>query len=226
MQIIYLILRAQRYANCQLMRTTLLIFILPLLGFAQLTVSDDFSDGDFLQNPSWTGDTSVFIVNSGFELQLDDSVAGEAFLGTNSEISLNARWRFNVRMAFNPSSSNYCKVYLISDAPNLSSSLRGYYVRLGGSSADRISLYRQDGNTNTLLAESTDDWLDVNQVDIGVNVSRDSTGLWVLSADTAGGQNYAPLDSAVDSTYRSSLFFGVYCKYTTTYKCLWLPTAK
>ena len=36
--------------------------------FSQLT--ENFSDGDFNNNPKWTGDTLEFIVNSDFKLQL------------------------------------------------------------------------------------------------------------------------------------------------------------
>ena len=198
------------------MRTTLLLFIMPAYCFCQSILVDDFSDGDFSKNPTWTGDTAKFIVNSSLELQLDDNAAGEAFLSTASGIIENATWEFYVRMEFNPSSSNFCKVYLVSDLPVLDGNVKGYYVRLSGSSADRISLYRQDGNTSTLVAESGDDWVDLNTVEVSVRVTRDSTGFWVLNADTSGGKNFVAIDSATDATYNSCQYFGVNCEYTTT----------
>lgn len=198
------------------MRATLLIFLLPLFCFAQNVITDDFSDGDFSQNPAWIGDTAKFTVNPAFELQLDDNAAGEAYLSTVSEIIENATWEFYLRMEFNPSTSNFAKVYLVSDRADLSGNLNGYFVRLGGSSSDRISLYRQDGNTSSLILESTDDWLDLNLVEVRVKVTRDSTGFWVLSADTASSSTYTPIDSALDAVHSSSAHFGISCEYTST----------
>ncbi|MBQ3833578.1 MAG: hypothetical protein II815_10440, partial [Bacteroidales bacterium] len=62
------------------------LVILLLLGFgasAQVNggFTDDFSDGDFTENPQWTGETTKFQVNGG-ELQLNDSEASTAMLST------------------------------------------------------------------------------------------------------------------------------------------------
>lgn len=198
------------------MRTTLAILLLPFFCFSQITISDDFSDGDFSQNVVWAGDTGKFIVNPLFQLQLNDNAAGSSYLSTASEIIDNASWEFYAQMDFNPSSSNYLKVYLVAAQHDLSGSFNGYYVRLGGSSDDRISLYRQNGSTSTLVAESGDDWLDVSSVKVSIKVTRDSLGFWVLSADTSGATSYVALDSALDATYNRSQYFGVECNYTST----------
>lgn len=198
------------------MRATLLILLMPVFCFSQAVLLDSFTDGNFSQNPMWVGDTAKFLVNPSFELQLSDNAAGESYLSTSSGIIENASWEFYARMEFNPSSSNFCKVYLVSDRPDLGGNVKGYYVRLSGSSADRISLYRQDGSTSTLVAESGDDWVDLSLVEVSVKVTRDSTGFWVLSTDTSGGTSYVAIDSAADATYYSSQYFGFHCEYTST----------
>ena len=50
----------------------LLLFLLPISLFAQVT--DDFSDGDFTQNPTWSGTTEQYMVNNSKQLQLKMAV--------------------------------------------------------------------------------------------------------------------------------------------------------
>jgi hypothetical protein len=41
--------------------------------------SDDFSDNDFTNNPTWTGATADYIVNTSQQLQLNASGAGTSY---------------------------------------------------------------------------------------------------------------------------------------------------
>ena len=56
------------------------LIILSISVNAQLT--DDFSDGDFTSNPSWTGDAAHFKVNTTYELQLNSSGDNTSILAT------------------------------------------------------------------------------------------------------------------------------------------------
>lgn len=198
-----------------MMLRTIALLLIATNCFSQVVITDDFSDGNYSANPAWAGDT-VFEIDANLELHLNDVAAGNAYLSTSSGIINEASWEFYTRMEFNPSASNYAKVYLASDQPNLSGTVNGYYVRIGGSSNDRVSLYRQTGNTSSLIVETTDDWVDLNIVEIGIKVTRDSSGFWVLNVDTAGGTNYTPIDSALENTHTTSSYFGVECTYTST----------
>mgnify|MGYP001193299472 FL=1 len=113
-------------------------------------IVDDFSDGDFTNNPTWSGDISNFIINSSSELQLDaPSVTDTSYLSLetgiidfNSPIS----WQFYIKLGFSPSNNNTVRYYLTSDNTNLKGYLNGYYIRIGeNGSTDKLKLYRQDG---------------------------------------------------------------------------------
>ncbi|MEM8895165.1 MAG: hypothetical protein AAGC88_11345, partial [Bacteroidota bacterium] len=122
---------------------------------AQLT--DDFSDGDFTNNPTWSGETTDFSVTSG-RLQLTSSGENESHLTVANALFGSVVWEFSVELDFNPSSGNRAFVYLASDQSDLESDLNGYYVLLGNSS-DEIALYRQTAGSVSKLI-STDDEVD------------------------------------------------------------------
>ena len=193
---------------------TVLLLVVNQLVWGQF--SDDFADGDFTSNPAWTGQTGNFIVNPGLELQLNaPAVTDTSYLATASSLINNTVWDFYVRMEFNPSSSNYTRVYLIADNPNLKGALNGYYVMLGNT-ADEISLYRQDGLAVTEILDGIDGVLNVNTALARVRVTRDAVGNWELFRDTSGAYNFVSEGSILDATYTSGNTFGYFCKYTST----------
>jgi len=98
------------------MRKCLLLFILTTcsqVGFAQFT--DDFSDGDFTDNPVWTGDLNRFDTNVTLLHHLSDTINGESYLSIECKVAFNAVWEFDVTLLFDPSTSNYAKVHVFSE---------------------------------------------------------------------------------------------------------------
>lgn len=198
----------------------LLLSVLVLICASNIVLAqfqDDFSDGDITNNPTWFGEDSIFIVNGSNELQLDAyPITTDAFLATESEAIENAVWEFQVKLDFNPSGSNYSKVYLASNTPNLKGSLNGYYVYIGGSS-DEISLFRQDGSQTEKIIAGVESSVDMGFVDTYVRVTRDEVGNWELERDTTGANTtYISEGTVFDDTYVQTFFFGVYCDYTQT----------
>jgi len=193
--------------NLLVMKRILVFFItLPLFASAQFT--DDFTDGNFTSNPIWLGDTGEFEVDGLNQLHLNDTIAGESYLYTNSGSINNATWEFFLQMDFNPSSSNYARAYLISDQTDLSGALNGYFVKLGNT-ADEVSLYKQSGTTQTEIIDGADGSLSTSVVTVSVKVTRDSLGNWELFSDTTGGVSYVSEGTVLDATHISSAFFGV-----------------
>ncbi|MEQ9440480.1 MAG: lamin tail domain-containing protein [Cyclobacteriaceae bacterium] len=180
-------------------------------------VSDDFSDENFTANPAWVGDDAKFEVLAG-RLHLNDALAtGEAYLSTGSQAIADAEWRFSLEITENPSTSNYTSVYLVSDQTDLSGDLNGYFVKVGGAN-DEVSLFRQDGTTQTLIIDGTDKRVDTKPVQLEVKVTRDALGNWELGTKLSGDAGFSVEGSVLDDTHQTSAYFGVYCKYTSTRK--------
>lgn len=193
--------------------TALLFFLIWATTFAQF--SDDFSDLDFTNNPTWSGqDTNFVIDTNSVQLRLlAPAVTASSYLSTSSVSIYNATWQFKVFLNFNPSGSNYAQVYLVADAPDLSNN--GYFVRIGNTT-DEVSLYRQSGGTETEIIDGTDDLVDVAAPELFIKVTRDSVGNWELFADTSLSGNYVSQGVISDNTFSTSNYFGVLCEYTST----------
>ncbi len=158
----------------------------------------------------WQGDTDKYTIN-GDSLHLNDSDAGSAYLSKTSDIIEDAIWEFRLQMDFNPSSSNYASIFLVSENANLSGN--GYYVKLGNTS-DEVSLYRQDGENSTEIIDGLDNRVDLSKVDIKIKVSRQN-GEWFLYSD-ADNSGYVLEGNVKDETYLTSSYFGVKSNYTST----------
>ncbi len=185
---------------------------------AQLT--DDFADGDFTANPTWSGTTSSFIVNGSKQLQLSNSVAGTSYLTTsfvNADLSqFNVEWQLYVKQTFSPSGSNYGRVYLVSDQSDLTQPLNGYYLQFGeAGSNDAIELFRQSGTTRVSICRATNGAIAASFA-VRVKVLRSSSGNWQLFADYNGGSTFLLQASSNENTNSASLFAGIECVYTLT----------
>ena len=172
------------------MKMIVLLFIfLPLWSLAQW--ADDFSDGDFISNPTWMGVDSCFTVNSNQQLQSSGTVAGEAYLslgvsaqGHDGFWSGDMEWRFWIRENFSPSANNYAEVWLMADSANLRQSARGYFLRFGkAGSQDAIELYRKDPDGEMLICKGPDAAI-ASSFKMAVKVNRDVAGHWTLLTDS------------------------------------------
>ena len=190
------------------------LLILPVIpAAAQLT--DAFSDGDFTGNPAWTGTTDRWAVaplDGNPALRSDGAAASDTiYLATPSAVSRGV-WSFTfAHRDVNLSNFNGTRIFLTADTDTLDGAVFGYYLQLGTSNSDEVRLYRQDGepsNRRTLLAQSAAPLLDGDVNTLAVSVTRSETHEWAVSV------NDVVVLSAVDSTYTSSRFFGLWLKHT------------
>ncbi|MBI3511776.1 MAG: lamin tail domain-containing protein [Bacteroidetes bacterium] len=195
----------------------LLVVFFLFAGFIPAQISDNFSDGDFTANPTWSGDAADYQVNASFQLQLNSAstVADTSYLSFPSPFIGNAEWDFWVKESFAPSDNNNVRVYLVSDIANLKGNVNGYYVRMGeNGSLDSIDLWEQSGTTQTKIIDGINNHCAATTNTLRIKVTRDATGTWTLYSDTTGGTNYQVEGMVFDNTHTTSSFFGVFSKYT------------
>ncbi len=193
---------------------TALLILVTIVTNAQF--SDDFTDGDFVASPPWTGMDVNFEVNASNQLHLiAPAVSDTSYLAVFSTIADDVTWDFWLEMDFNPSSGNNSRLYLMSDQSNLKGSLNGYFVMVGNTS-DEISLYRQDGLAITEILDGVDGTVNLDNVQARIRVTRSATGSWEVLRDTTGGYTFASEGTVMDITHTSTSYSGVFCKYTSS----------
>lgn len=192
----------------------LLITSFSFTGFSQM--SDDFSDGDFTSNPTWSGTTADYVVNATQQLQLNATVAGTSYIYTPHNLTDfdGKEWHFWLNQSFAGSASNYGRIYLITAATDLSTNPDGVYLQLGEAlSTDAVRLMQRVGGVTTQICASTDGTI-AGSFAIGVKVIRDITGNWSLNIDFAGGVNYAAIASGAETAIPVGNNFGYLNVYT------------
>lgn len=177
--------------------------------------ADNFSDGDFSSNPLWEGNTIDFTIDTQVLRLNAPAQAGVSYLTTASDVSQEATWQFFVKLDFNPSSSNYAKVFLMADNQDLTSVSNGYYVKIGGTT-DEVSLYKVVSSTETLLIDGIDGRVSVSPVEITVKVTRDVSNLWQVSTQLVGETGFTAEGTVSDAEVSTSQQFGVLCNYTSS----------
>jgi len=186
-------------------------------------VDDDFTDGDFTNNPEWFGETGKFqITNSSAipqeqkpAIKLNGSETDTTILYLPNALMDNTEWQFWIKLSFNTSANNFARVYLVSNEDNLKSELNGYFVQIGGTN-DSIGLYRQHGYETFQIIKSTIAFTGNSTNVLRIKVKRDEIGNWELFSDSNGGFNFEQEGIGFDNTFLSPSYFGIYCKYTSS----------
>ena len=189
------------------MKKSVLFFVLFLPFFCFSQVVDDFSDGDFTANPVWGGMTENFEINTAFQLHSKATATSTSYLFTPSEAINNAVWQCDVRINYNPSSSNYAAIYLISDVMN-PANCNGYYVQIGNTT-DEVSLYRQQGATKTKIIDGIDSRVNANPVVVTVKVTRDAEGNFTLYSKLGSESDFVTEGTVNDTKITKGNFFGL-----------------
>ena len=197
------------------MRGIVFTFLVSICLSAMSQFVEDFSDGDFTNDPGWSGDIAEFLVLDGKLRSNGPEESSMLHLSTSSAAIENASWSFLIELGFAPSSTNQVRVYLVSDEENLEGDLNGYFIEIGQSGDDQIKFYRQDGASKVLLFTGATTFS--GQVTVRLNVSRDLDGQWFIQSDPEGGNTLiSEGEPFIDDVHTSSRFFGIVCSHSRT----------
>ena len=126
----------------------LFFLCLNLALYGQSYFFEDFSDGDFVANPSWSGNIDKYIIYTGTAVPSDlvptirtnGSGTDTTFLVSafNQSFVDSLEWSFWVKLSFNPSTGNFARIYICSNNENLENPLNGYYIALGYNGNDKL----------------------------------------------------------------------------------------
>jgi len=179
-------------------------------------ITDDFSDGDFSQNPEWFGDAQNFEVDTNYLLHLiAPAVTDNSYLCFESNLLENTTWEISLKLDFNPSSSNYLDWYILASDSILKESNEAYFVRIGGT-GDQIILYKKEGEVSTQLIISSESIIDTNPVEIRLKVEREIGGNLTIWADLLNDTNWILIGITTDLTELNTQYSGINCSYTST----------
>ncbi len=189
------------------------------LSFAlclQAQFIENFTDGNFTDNPTWQGDTEWYVINSNLELQNMDTMSRSSYLSVPATTSDSTTWEFYFRLEFDPSNSNQMRAYLNASQSDLTGPQDAYFLQVGASGGDdAVEFRRQDGTGSTLLL-STPTGSAATSPEIRVRVTRDNNQAWELLADLTGGTNFQSYGTVTDGTHPMGQYFGFSNKYTST----------
>jgi len=202
----------------------IIIILLVLQSFTAFSqFSDNFNDGLFQSNSSsnrtvdWVGNTDDFIVNESLQLQLNSpNNQSPAQLRTQSSMISNTRWEFYVRMDFNPTASNYSRVYIVSDEENLTGDLNGLFIRIGYSDKNICLIQSQKGKNNKTLIQGEKRRLDNSSVAMNIRATLDDSGNFNLYSKLDEETSFTLEGSCTMDEITTSSWFGVVCTFTTT----------
>jgi hypothetical protein len=192
----------------------ILCIFCPMISFGQ--IHELFKHRDSL-NHQWFGDTAYFFPNNG-KLYLEGPQSSSMlYYATENTLYDSVEWNFKINLDFNPSSTNFVRVYVMSDKYDLKSALNGYFVQLGQTGGkNNLQFFRQQGTTTTLLFSGISEFSSSSGLSVQVRIKRFENGEWLVYSNASSRlPSTSEGEPFVDSTFRETVAFGFYCRYST-----------
>ncbi|OFX52636.1 MAG: hypothetical protein A2046_02080 [Bacteroidetes bacterium GWA2_30_7] len=191
-----------------------------------IVLDDDFEDGNLTgwgNTTDWTNSTSSPISGTNSIKHNLSGVEGTSYIYYQlSDFSIacgTTIWQLNLRnSAWDPSGNNKFWFYLIANETSLTSStVDGYAVGVNFTgSTDMLTLWKVTNGVPSAIVTSAFDWN--SSMTVGIQVTRDNSGLWELEYDANG--NFDALVSAGTNTntdYTTGDYTGLVFTFSSSY---------
>lgn len=194
-----------------------IFWLIQSVGFGQ--VVDDFSDGDFTNNPTWTGTPDAWVISSQ-QLRSNTAFTGTSpatfFLSTPSTLAGEGTWETYFRYAsLNPTGGNHSDFWIMADSANLGNSKNGYFIKIGNTAKDICLYKRKEGNT-TLIIDGPDQLIASASNSGNIKLTRSAIGYMELYAKVNGATEFVLMGSVTDNEISTSNFLGFSVLATTS----------
>lgn len=194
------------------MKWTTILTALTLCVNSFTQTLENFTDGNFTHDPEWVGDTSKFSINQEQQLQLNDTLAGTAWLGTRIQLdaSVPAEWRMFLAIDFAPSNSNRVECWLLGD----SLKENGIFLRIGESgSNDALRLMQRVHGTDYELLAGLFGMVS-SAFEGNLLIRRSDSGEWMTWLTI--NEDFLFVGSGMEQAVPGFSWMGVQCFYTNS----------
>lgn len=197
-----------------MLRPAVFMLCLCAAGVARSQITDSFSDGTFLKDPAWSGETDRWQIGrlgGSPSLQSHGTAASDTIHLSLETSAAFGRWQFDfAHTGVNLSTFNGARIYLSADAANPDSGVVGYYLQAGTNNTDALSLWRVDGahSRRRELARSTESWIAGDSSLLHITVDRDAASRWTVRV------NGELALEARDARYTVGRYFIVWVKHS------------
>ncbi|WP_079717994.1 lamin tail domain-containing protein [Parapedobacter luteus] len=180
---------------------------------------DDFSAGLLAH---WLGHTTSFIPADN-RLQLNPGAVAPAFIAIPSARLRNTAWEAGIQVDDVLTANNFIRLYLASTASSLNEPLQGYHLQIDGTDGTHTyRLWRQNGNTRTVIFQSKAIANRGNKFRARIRVTHSIDGQWQILADEYGNGTFNALyseegvASVTDATYPYGGYAGFFVNFSPT----------
>lgn len=202
------------------MRIVYLVLFLIFIQSIAAQVKDNFDDGDIVLDPTWSGAVGNFRIDENKALRLNAQDAGQSFIYTTLMYPDSFILDIDVKLEFNPSATNYTRLYFMLDKANLTEA-KGYYINIGeNGSADALRLYKLESGKSQALGTGKEGKLATDPAMVKLRVVYRQGGIMTIYGDYDANGIYEDFYEVQNSDIvtEEASFFGIECVYSATRK--------